>query len=434
MRRSSLMSDLSFPGPHDVTRHTLENGLVVLVRENRVTPTVILRGYLRAGAVCDTDETAGLARLTASMARRGTRARTFQEINEAIESVGASFEVGAGRHQVGFSGKSLTEDLPLIVEIAANALQRPTFPAAELQKVRGQVITSLRQLEDDTRRKAHREFRALCYPNHPYGRPVEGTLETVQRIQRQDLVAFFERAYGPRGGVIAVVGDVAAPEMIARLEDAFAGWLPQADGASDALPPIPRPQGKQRVVVPMHNKTQVDVVWGLPALARSNPDYYAARVADAILGRVGLMGRLGASVRDKQGLAYYATSLLEADLGQGPWMVFAGIDPGHVDRAIEGILAEIERLRNELVSEDELADAQDYLTGVLPLRLETNHGVAGALIEIEMYGLGLDFLARYPALIRGVSQEEVRAVAQKYLDTENYALAIAGPCEEVAAA
>jgi zinc protease len=415
-----------------VTRHTLENGLTVLVRENPISPTAVLRGYLGAGAVCETDETAGLARLTAATTRRGTEARTFQEINEAVESVGARFEVGGGRHQVGFSGKSLSEDLPLIVEIAANVLRRPTFPVAELEKVRGQTITSLRQLEDDTQRKAHREFRALCYPGHPYGRPVEGTLETVQRIQRPDLIAFYEQNYGPQEGVIAVVGDVTTDAAIARLEEAFAGWPPPEDDPSWAIPSAPHPKGAQRVVVPMLNKTQVDLVWGLPALSRANPNYYAARLANAILGQVGLMGRLGANVRDKQGLAYYASSALQADLGEGPWLVFAGVDPGDVDRAIESILAEIERLRDEPVTEGELADAQDYITGVLPLRLETNHGVAGALIEIEMYGLGLDFLARYPALIRGVTREQVQAVARKYLDPENYALVIAGPYEKAA--
>jgi zinc protease len=177
----------------------------------------------------------------------------------------------------------------------------------------------------------------------------------------------------------------------------------------------------------MFNKTQADIVWGLPALSRASADYYAARVANAILGQVGLMGRLGANVRDKQGLAYYASSSLEAGLGAGPWIVFAGVAPGDVDRAIDGILVEIARLREELVTEEELADAQDYMTGILPLSLETNNGVAGALIEIELYGLGLDFLRRYPGLIRAVTREDVRAVAQKYLDTDNYALAIAGP-------
>jgi zinc protease len=424
-------ANLSLPGPHDVTRHQLSNGLTVLVRENHTSPTAVLRGYVKAGGVCDTDPTAGLAGMTATTARRGTETRTFQEINEAVESLGASLDMGAGRQLAGFSGQCLSEDLPLLIEVTADVLQHPSFPATELEKVRGQVITSLCQLEDNTQRKANREFRTLCYPaGHPFGRSTEGTMETVPNLQRDDLLSFYERFYSPRGTVIIVVGDVTTDDVVRRLEDAFVGWQASGDDRPYDIPPAPRPTGAQRIVVPMFNKTQADIVWGVPALPRASADYYAARVANAILGQVGLMGRLGANVRDRQGLAYYASSSLGAGLGPDPWSVFAGVAPESVDRAVESILAEIARLRDELVAEEELADAQDYLTGILPLRLETNDGVAGALIEIELYELGLDYLTRYPGLIRAVTREDVQAVAQKYLDIENYALAIAGPYGE----
>jgi zinc protease len=403
----------------------------VLVRENHTNPTVVFRGYVRAGGLCDTDDTAGLADLTATTTRRGTATRTFQEINEALESVGASLGMGAGRQLAVFFGKSLKEDLPLLIEIAAEILQHPTFPDRELEKVRGQVITSLRQLEDNTRRKASREFRALCYPKgHPYGRSTEGSLDTVPRLQCDDLIAFYERFYSPRSTAVAVAGDVKIGEVMDRLEDAFGGWQLPGDDTPYDIPDAPRPEGVRQIVIPMFNKSQVDIVWGLPGLHRTSPDYYAARVADAILGQVGLMGRLGANVRDKQGLAYYASSSLEAGLGSGPWSVYAGVAPDDVDRALESILAEIARLCDELVTEEELADAQDFLTGTLPLRLETNDGVTDALVGMELYGLGLDFLHRYPALIRAVTREDVQAVAQKHLDTDNYALAIAGPYGE----
>ncbi|MFZ5918597.1 MAG: M16 family metallopeptidase [Chloroflexota bacterium] len=425
---------LSFPGPHDVTRHILYNGLTVLVRENHTSPTAIVHGYLKAGSMYEIDELAGLARLTASTVRRGTANRTFQEINETIESVGASLDIGASSQLTGFSGKSLSEDLPLLIEITADMLQHPVFPEAELQKARGQTITWLHQLEDNTQHKADRVFRSLCYPpGHPYARSTEGTLDSIQRIRRADLVAHYERFYRPRTAAIVIVGDVQTEKIIPQLEAALGSWQAAGDDADDGAPDIPaapRPCGVRRSVAPMYNKTQVDIVWGLPGLARLDPDYYTARVANAILGQVGLMGRLGANVRDRQGLAYYASSDLEAGLGAGPWLVFAGVAPDAVDRAIDSILIEIVRLRDELVAEEELADAQDYLTGVLPLRLETNDGVAGALIEIELYGLGLDYLAQFPQRIRAVTRERVQAVAQTYLDPENYALAIAGPYGE----
>jgi zinc protease len=416
-----------------VTRHTLSNSLTVLVRENHTSPTAVLQGYVKAGGVCDTDDMAGLAGLTTAVIRRGTTTRTFQEINEMVESVGANLDTSISRHLAEFSGWSLSEDLPLLVEVTADILQRPRFPNVELERIRGQVITLLRQWEDNTRAKSAREFRTLCYPaGHPYARSTEGTLETVERLQRDDLIAFYTRFYSPHSTVVAVVGDVETKQVVARLEDAFGGWQAPGDDSPYDIPVVPRLAGVQRVIAPMFNKTQADIVWGLPGLSRTSPDYYAARVANAILGRVGLMGRLGANVRDRQGLAYYASSNLEADLGVGPWIVYAGVAPDNVDRALASILTEIARLRDELVTEEEMADVQDYLTGVLPLYLETNDGVAGVLTDIELYGLGFDFLQRYPSLIRAVTREDVQAVAQKYLDIENYALAIAGPYEESA--
>jgi zinc protease len=177
----------------------------------------------------------------------------------------------------------------------------------------------------------------------------------------------------------------------------------------------------------MTNKTQADIVLGTVGPARSAQGYYAARLGDLILGHLGLMGRLGETVRDQQGLAYYAYSGLEAGLGRGPWSVRAGVSPANVERAIESILAEITRLRDEPVTDQELEDGKDYLTGSLPLRLETNEGIASTLLDIDLHQLGDDYIIRYPDLIHAVTKEQIQAAAHSYLDPENYALVIVGP-------
>jgi zinc protease len=186
---------------------------------------------------------------------------------------------------------------------------------------------------------------------------------------------------------------------------------------------------RRRYVRTMTNKTQADIALGTVGPARTAEEYYAARVGDLILGHLGLMGRLGEKVRDQQGLAYYAYSGLEAGLGRGPWSVRAGVNPTNVDRAIESILAEIVRLQHEPVTDQELEDGQDYLTGSLPLRLETNEGIAGMLLDMDLYQLGDDYIMRYPDLVRAVTKEHIQAAALKYLDPEHYAIAIVGPYE-----
>lgn len=416
-------------GPHTIRRATLTNGIRVVVQENHTSPSVVLRGYLWAGSVSDPPEKAGLADFTAAMIRRGSVNRTFQEINEQVESVGASVSFDAGRRLTRFGGKSLAEDLPLLLDILADLLLHPAFLPHEIEKLRGQALTHLKELEDDTRHLAEREFRQLLYPDHPYGRPIEGTLESIPLIQRDDLVAFYRAHYAPQDAVIVVGGDVTAEAVFELLEKYLGSWRTDAPHTAE-MPPVSPPQEARRRIRTLTNKTQVDIVLGTVGLPRTAPDFYAARVADTILGHMGLMGRLGDTVRDQLGLAYYAYSSLEAGLGPGPWSVSAGVAPEHVARAIEAIQTEIIRMREEVVSEQELEDAQDYLTGTLPLRLETNEGITATLLDMELYNLGDDYIIRYPAIIRAVTREEIQTVVRKYLDVERFALAIAGPYQE----
>jgi zinc protease len=373
----------------------------------------------------------GLARFTGYAARRGTATRTFQEINEITESVGANVYISGGRHLTGFGGKSLAEDFDLLVNVLADVILNPTFPQSEADKVRGQIITGLKELENDTRGLANREFRQLLYTiEHPYGRPGDGTLESVPRIRRDDLENFYATFYRPEGATIVVVGDVETETARYTLEHAMGGWQPSGDAPTREMPEFQPLTEQRRHVRTMTNKTQADLVLGSVGPARASEEYYAARLGDLILGHLGLMGRLGEAVRDRQGLAYYAYSGLEAGLGQGPWSVRAGVNPVNVDQAIEIFLAEITRLRDELVSDQELEDGQDYLTGSLPLRLETNEGIAGTLLDMNLYQLGDDYIIRFPDLIRSITKEQIQAAAQEYLDPELYALAIVGPYED----
>lgn len=418
-------------GPHTIRRFTLSNGIKLMVQENHTSPSVVVSGRLWAGSINETPELTGLARFTASAVRRGTVARTFQEINEITESVGANVFVGGGRHLTGFGGKSLAEDFGLLIDVLSDVLLNPTFPQKEVDKVRGQIVTSLRELENDTRGLASREFRRLLYTQeHPYGRPSIGTLESVPRIQRSDLEDFYHTHYHPEGAVVVVVGDVQPQRVRDTLEQALGGWQPPGEPPAFEVPEAQSLTERRRYVRTMTNKTQADIVLGTIGLARRDEAYYAARLGDLILGHLGLMGRLGETVRDQQGLAYYASSSLEGGLGRGPWSVRAGVNPANVDQAIESIRTEINRFRDEPVTDQELEDGQDYLTGSLPLRLERNEGIADTLLDIDLYQLGDDYVIRFPDLIRAVTKEQIQAAAQTYLDPEHYALAIVGPYED----
>jgi zinc protease len=409
-------------------KYTLANGISLIVKENHHAQSVVVRGHVPGGANLDGPDRAGLASFTASVMRRGTVRRTFAQINETIESVGASVYVNTGRYLTGFGGKSLAEDFDLLVEIMADILLTPTFPAEEVEKVRGQIITGLKEAEDSPRSMAGRYFRELLYGlDHPYGRSANGTLESIPGLSRDDLLAFYQQTLHPHDGAVVVVGDVSSQAVYDTLEAVLGQWQPGHPPPNMDLPePTPLAE-KVRHAYPMPNKSQADLVLGTIGPRRQAADFYAAEVGDTILGQLGLGGRIGLNVRDKEGMAYYAQTNLSGNLGPSPWTIYAGVNPANVDRAVDLIVAEVRRFRTEPVSEQELADAKAYLTGTLPLQLESNEGVASLLLESHLYNLGDDFIARYPDLVNAVTAEEIRATAQKYLSDEVYALAIAGP-------
>lgn len=410
-------------------RYVLPNGMVALIQRNASSPTVSVRGEVRVGAVNESAEKSGLATFTGASLIRGTAKRTFQQIVAETEARGASVNAGGGLHTSGFGGRALAEDLPLILEILAEMLSTPTFPEVEIERLRGQFLMNLREAEQETRVQASRVVRSLLFPpEHPYSRLSSGTIATVQGITREDLVDF-HKLYHPAASTIAIVGDVEPDAVIAELERTFGLWEPQGPIPTQDLPYVPPLEGIQRRDVTLPGKMQSDVIWAVHGLTRMDPDYYAASVANMILGRIGMGGRLGDNVREQQGLAYYCGSNVDADLGAGPWAALAGINPIHVERAVTAILHEIERFVAEGPTEQELADAHDYMTGSLVLGLETNDGIAGTLLGIQRYGLGFDYISRYPSIVRSIDAEQVKAVANKYLSTDRYILVVAGPKE-----
>lgn len=414
-------------GLTSTTRHVLPNGMALLVLRNPNAPTVSLRGELRLGAIHEPEGADGVSGFTAAALMRGAGPRSFQQIVAETEERGCAVSVGGGLHVTSFAAKALAEDLPLVLEILADLLIHPTFPPHELEKLRGQLLVNLRERDQDTGFQVERIARELLYPpEHPYSRPLGGTLASLEQLTRDDLLRF-HTGYHPQNAAVVVVGDVDPASVFAALEQRLGAWAPDGPPPTLSLPPVPPLSGVHRRDLAMAGKLQADLAWAVPGLARLSPDYYPAMLANFILGQIGMGGRLGEQVREIQGMAYYCSSSLDADLGAGPWAAMAGVNPEDVEPAIAAILHEITQFTREGPSEQELADARAFLTGSLVLGLETNDGIAGTLLAIERYGLGLDFITRYPALINAISAEEIRDVAQRYLSSDTYVLAVAGP-------
>ena len=414
------------PGPDDVLRRTLPNGITVLARENWSAPSIVVEGYLLSGNLDEPIDLPGLASFTTGMLTRGTRRRSFAEINETVEAVGASVGFGTDRHMTSFSTKSLNEDLDLVLDVLADELRQPVFPPEHIEKIRGLRMTAIAERENDTRQMAGRAFRELMFGSHPLGRDLLGDRQSVAAINRDALVAFYEAYFRPQGMVVAIVGALPAEAAMEKIAATFGDWQ-GARAPRPALPPVAALDATRDRRVAMADKTQSDLILGWPAMRRSAPDFDAARLANTVLGVFGMMGRLGSNVRERQGMAYYAASRLSADREPGTWVAYAGVNPANVERAARAILDEVKRMCDEPVPAGELEDSKRYLTGSMPLQLETNDGVASLLVDIEWHQLGLDYLARYPGIINSLTAEQVQAAAQKYLNPNAYVLAVAGP-------
>jgi zinc protease len=421
------MPNLTYPGPANIQRHELPNGITLLVYENFAAESVVVEGIVRAGALAESREQAGLAGFTADCLLRGTANRDFDDIYEELESVGAAVDVGGARHLTEFSGGGLAEELDLILEILADVLRHPTFPENQVEQLRGELLTGLQIRANDTRQMAALAFHELLYQNHPYGYSSHGYPETIMTLTRDDLARFHQAYYGPAGMIIAVVGAVPTTAVLDSVQALFGDWQNPAQQSLPAVPPVSRPLVTLRTHVPMADKSQADIFLGVPGPTRAATDYLDASLANTILGVFGMMGRLGENVRERQGLAYYAHSRLHGGLGPSPWYVSTGVAPNKVEVALASIRHEIGRLCDERVSEAELADSQAYRTGSLPVGLETNDALAGSIIDMELYELGLDYLQRFPDLINAITADKVQAAAQKYLNTEQLAIAVAGP-------
>jgi zinc protease len=406
---------------------TLPNGITVLSRANFNSPSVFVSGYFASGSLFEPDEKLGLADFAASALMRGTAQRDFQQIFDALESVGASLGFDSGTHTSSFSGRALAEDLPLLLDLLAASLRTPVFPSEHVERLRAQLLTGLAIRAQDTADMADLIFNQIVFEDHPYGRPDDGYPETIQAITREDLVDFHRRTYGPREMVIAVVGAVEPKAAVDQVARALGDWQNPNQETRPELPPV-RPLEK---IVKKHHaiagKIQTDIIIGTTGPRRKDHEYMAASLGNSVLGQFGLMGRIGDVVRERAGLAYYAYSSLSAGIGPGVWDVSAGVNPANVQKAADLIVAELKRFVKDGVTNAELADSQANYIGRLPLSLESNGGVANALLNIERFELGLDYYQRYADLVRAVTPEAVLATARKYIDPDRLAIATAGP-------
>ena len=413
--------------PH---RTVLENGAVVIAKRASMTPAVALHLAMRAGSSCDPADAPGATWLLSRVIDRGTARRSAADIAEELDSRGITITITVTRHLFSLLCTCLADDFEAVLELLGEILISPTTPDEELLTRKGQVITAIRQDEDNPAVRASETLMTLLYPNgHPYGRPTKGSIAVVDSLTRDRLLRLHEERFAPSALTAAIVGDVEP----ARAQDAAArvlGRWRKPPPVRTPLPPGPRATSRRRAVITMMNKAQADIAYGFTTIARRDPAYYAYWLMNNVFGQYSLGGRLGDSIRERQGMAYYASSSLDANVVEGPLVIRAGVSPANVDRAVASIDHEVGRLAAEGVTEKELNESRRFLIGSISRALETNAAIANFLQNAEFFDLGLDYDVRLPDLLRAVTLDEVNAAARNVLSVDRATLVIAGPYRE----
>lgn len=416
----------SMPDSSSILRERWSNGTTLLAYPNLTSPAVYFTGYMQPGAIADPDGMQGLASFTTDMLMTGTTRLTFQRLHDKIESIGASLSLGTGHLSTTFFGQCLREDLETIWSLLVEVIQQPAFTDKQFKRVRNQILTGISIQNQDTAEMASQAFNRAFYGTHPYAHPDIGYAQTVSGIQKGQLKAFHETHYGPNGLVLAVCGGIEAELARDIFAATIGSWQSECQCPPARLPAFTPPAASFRTHVTLEGKSQSDLIIGVPAPKTVSRDYQVCSIGNSILGKYGMMGRIGKVVREKAGLAYEVSSHLGAGIGPTAWTVEAGVNPENLDKTITLLKQELSRFLSEPVTEQELQDVKTQALGRLPLSLETNAGIASILVSIERYGYSLDHLRQLPAIIQSVSAEDILTTAQHYWDMEKLVIASAG--------
>ena len=412
----------------EVLHMELASGLRLLCKANRANPTVSVQISVAAGAAADPRGKAGLAGFARALLTKGTAKHDAARIAEKIDSLGIELGFSTGNHTTSLSVRALAENLRPALRLVRELLAEPAPPAAELERMRERILAAIKRREDNPAAVAVDRLHEMIYGrNHPYGRTARGTRRSVAKIGLDDITGFYRERLLPGAAVGAVVGDVDL-DAVENLAAATLGrWRGGGEFALEAPRPVTPPAEPVERRFAMPEKTQSDIALGFQGIRRLDPDYYALQVGNTVLGRLSLGGRIGRWVRDTEGMAYYAFTTLDAGVGAGPFMFRAGVDPGNVARTVKLALTELRRTRDGGITAEEMENAILFLGGGVARQVETNGGLAAALLSQEIFGLGDDHYLRYESILRDLTLDDVNRALAAHLHPDNYHLAVAGP-------
>lgn len=406
----------------------LPNGLRILLVEDHRLPVVTLRLGFPAGSKFDPPDLPGLAEATAALLTQGTKTRTAREIAEEVAAIGGTLEAQAGADSLVLRGNALAENLARLLELAAEVTLQATFPEEEIGIYKAKRKQELLAERSQAAYWAEEKLAEAVFGSHPYAR-LNPTLDSIERIERKALVTYRDHMLAPNTGVLILLGALPGREQAIKLvRDRFGSW-----GRREAVRPpeakFPKPQRSLKLV-DRSGSVQADIRVGRLGVSRNHPDYFPLLVASTVLGG-GASSRLFMHIREEKGFAYDAHSMLQPRKDAGLFSVVTQVRNEVVEPALEAVLEEMDRMANEPVTAEELADVKNYLSGIFVLGLETQSALANQLMTVKLMELPPDYLEQYTARVQAVTAEQVRGAARKYISPEDASLVIVGDASAI---
>jgi zinc protease len=417
--------------PGALHRAELENGMSVLVLEDRRLPRVVLGLTFRQGEASLPPERAGLASFTAELMKRGAGERDALALAESVDEIGASLGTSADWDQLRVGVTGLSVDLDLLFEILADVVLRPRFETEEAERARGELLAGLERAKDDPSTLAGWHTARALYPGHRFGLPLTGSPETVATLDAEAAREFHARSLVPNDAILYVSGDVDASDILARARRAF-GAMPRATPPEPGPPPpTPAPPARRIVIVDRPDLAQTQITVAHEGIARTDYDRIPTSVMNSVVGGSGFSSRLMTTLRSEEGLTYGVYSGYSLRRHKGPFFVSTSTRVSEVRRALDLLLAELERGRADPPGEDELEWARTLAVGRFSMGLETSAAVMDGLVDLDVYGLPRDSLDTYRSRVRAVTTEQVAKAARDHLHPERAAIVLVGPAEQI---
>jgi zinc protease len=413
-----------------IYKETLDNGLPVMIIEHHELPIVAFRLVTKSGGMDDPAGKAGLANFVADLLRQGTKTRSATQISEEIDFIGGSLGAGADYDYLNVNCQVLKKHLEKGLDLLAEVVLNPVFAEEEIERLRSKRIGEIKQAWDDPETVADLKFREFLYGNSPLAFSLDGSEESVKGITRQDIVNFHQTHFIPNNSILAIVGDVTKSEVLTKVKQKFGSWKKQSLPVRDFAQPEPV-KGVQVLLVDKPDLTQTYINFGHLGIQRNHPDYFPVLVMNYILGGGGFSSRLMQEIRANRGLTYGISCYFDMYKQGGSYSVGTFTRNDSTLAAIQASLEEIKRIRKEKVSKKELEDAKNFYLGYFPSRFETPQQIATQVLNVEIYGLGDDYLKNYRKNVRNITVDDIQRVAQKYLDPENLKFVVVSNASDV---